>query len=173
MHSPTIRRSSGATSCAARAGSTSSSPACPRIRASTDPRERENERLSRHRESVARTGGEVAHFREETLALARVHRQEHARRRDARYESLRARLFGAVDDRPPHLMEPWCAGQFLLVVRPMTRKPDDLAELALQRISLVPPVPEQGKSATGTDHAVQVRQSALAVEPVVRLTGEG
>ena len=37
MRSPTIRRSCGATSCAARVGSTSPSPACPRIRGSTEP----------------------------------------------------------------------------------------------------------------------------------------
>src|SRR5438309_6837731 len=46
---------------------------------------------------------------------------------------------------------------------------DQLTELALQRIALVPPVPEEGKPTIRAEYAVQLGDRSLAVEPVIGL----
>ena len=90
--SPRIRRSCGATSCAARAGSTSSSRACPRIRrVNYESREGEDVGPAREREPLAVAGGDLVHLGE-LLSRSSACSQEHARRREMADERVRARL---------------------------------------------------------------------------------
>ncbi len=88
-------------------------------------------------------------------------------------ESVRARLLDALDDRPAELAEPGLVRQRLLPVGLVAGVADDRAELALQRVALVPPVPEQREPASRADYAVQLGHCLLPVEPVVRLPREG
>src|SRR3954470_4362866 len=173
MHSPKIRRSCGATSCAARVGSTSSSPACPKTLGSTEAFEREDVREARQREPLAVPRGDLVHRAQRLLALARLRHDVRAHGREVADEGFRARLPDRLDPAPGRLNEPRLARQLFLAVGLVSRKADELGELALQRIALVPPVPEQGQAAAGADYAVQLGHGLLAVEPVVRLPREG
>src|SRR5690348_4664156 len=135
--------------------------------------EGEHERATRQREALSVAHGGLAHLAQPLLALVRLLDDERARGREVGDERVRARLLDALDDGPPHFPEPGCARQLLFTPRLVARETDQLGELGLQRIALVPPIPEQGEPAAGSEDAVQLGHSELRIEPVIRLPREG
>jgi hypothetical protein len=105
--------------------------------------------------------------------LFRLRREERTRRREIADECLRARLLQRLDDGAAHLTEPRLPRELLVPVGLVARVADQLSELTLQGVALVPPVPEQDQAATGLDDPVQLGQGARAIEPVEGLAGEG
>ena len=169
------RRSCGATSCAARAGSTSSSPACPRIRASTEAAaEREHVRQARQRERARRSEQASSRTSASTLAPARRPPSSgtcsSSRGTPTSASGLDSRMLSTTVR--PTSRTTAAPGSSSSRYGSWPGVADERAELALQRVALVPPVPEQGEPAAGPEHAVQLRQRPLAVEPVERLAGE-
>jgi hypothetical protein len=49
---------------------------------------------------------------------------------------------------------------------------DELGELVLQRVAVIPPIPEESQAASGPDDAVELRHRSLPIEPVERLRRE-